>query len=162
MAKTRVPGWVALRCLIAASWYEGSDAGWVKPLAMKSPAKIEGLFATTSPATRRAVTSPTTWTRDHRADSPLPSNMKRAKRTSGVARSVERSARPAVVSVMNDFSTLPTAVGLENGKGPTERISPTKSSTRKKARSRQRTKAADTRARTGTAYDVASNQISWV
>ena len=102
------------------------------------------------------------WKRDHRADSPLPSSMKSASRTRGVARSVERSASPAVVSVMNDLSQPPTVVGFENGKGPTERISPTKSSTRKKARSRQRTNAAATRARTGTAYEVASSQMSWV
>ena len=79
-----------------------------------------------------------------------------------MARSVERSASPAVVSVMNDLSALPMVVGSPKGKGPTERISPTNSSTRKKARSRQRTKAAATKARTGTAYDVASNQRSWV
>ena len=79
-----------------------------------------------------------------------------------MARSVERSARPAVVSVMNDLSTPPMAVGWENGKGPTESTRPTKSSRRKKARSRQRTNAAATRASTGTAYDVASSQMSWV
>jgi hypothetical protein len=63
---------------------------------------------------------------------------------------------------MKALRTPPITVGLEKGKGPTERISPTNSSTRKKARSRQRTNAAATRARTGTAYDVASSQISWV
>ena len=68
-----------------------------------------------------------------------------------MALSVERSARPAVVSVMKDLSQPPTSVGLENGKGPTERISPTNSSTRKKARSRQRDEPAATRERTGTA-----------
>ncbi len=77
--------------------------------------------------------------------------MQSASRTTGVARSVERSARPAVVSVMKDLSQPPTSVGLENGNGPTERISPTNSSTRKKARSRQRTNAAATSERTGTA-----------
>ena len=35
-----------------------------------------------------------------------------------MARSVERRASPAVVSVMKDFSQPPTSVGLENGKGP--------------------------------------------
>jgi hypothetical protein len=63
---------------------------------------------------------------------------------------------------MKDLRTPPMAVGWENGNGPTERISPTKSSTRKKARSRQRTNAAATRDRTGTAYDVANSQMSWV
>ena len=94
--------------------------------------------------------------------SPLPSSMKSASSTTGVARSVERNARPAVVLVMNDLRAPPTAVGCENGKGPTERIRPTKSITRKKARSRQRTKADATSASTGTAYDVASSQMSWV
>ena len=63
--------------------------------------------------------------------SPLPSSMKRARSTSGVARSVERRARPAVVSVMNDLSHPPTRVGSSKGKGPTERTRPTKSSRRK-------------------------------
>ena len=147
---------------MAASWYEGSAAGCVKLLAMVSPRNSDGLLATTSPATRMAVTRPATWKRDHRAERPLPSSMKSASSTSGVARSVERSARPAVVSVMNALRTPPTAVGFENGKGPTERISPTKSRSRKKARSRQRTNAAATRARTGTAYEVARSQMSWV
>ncbi len=98
-----------------------------------------------------AVTSPAMWKRDHSAVSPLPSSMNRASRTRGVARSVERSARPAVVFVMNDLRTPPISVGWENGKGPTESTSPTKRSSRKKARSRQRTNADATRAITGTA-----------
>src|SRR3984957_15196397 len=161
MAKARVPGWVALRCLMAASWYEGSDAGWGKLLAIVSPRKRDGLLATTRPATRMAVMRPAMWKRDHSAVSPLPRSMKSASRTSGVARSVERSARPAVVFVMNDLRTPPTAVGWENGKGPTERINPTKRSRRKKARSRQRTNAEATRASTGTANEVARREMSW-
>ena len=141
----------------------GATAGWVKLLAMVSPRKSEGLLATTSPATRSAVTRPTTWKRDHRAVSPLPSSMKSASRTTGVARSVERSARPAVVSVMNDLS----AAADEGRVGERERArprgsGPTKSSTRKKARSRQRTNAAATSDSTGTAKEVASSQMSWV
>ncbi len=42
----------------------------------------------------------------------LPSSMARPKSTSGVARSVERMASPAVVSVMKALSTPPTGVGL--------------------------------------------------
>ncbi len=89
--------------------------------------------------------------RDHSAVRPLASNMKSASSTSGVARSVERSARPAVVSVMKDLSSRPITVGWVKGNGPTESTRPTKRSRRKKARSRQRTNAAATSATTGTA-----------
>ena len=94
---------------------------------------------------------PTTESRDHRAVSPLPRSMKSASSTSGVARSVERSARPAVVLVMNDLSSPPMTVGLEKGNGPTESTRPTNRRIRKYARSRQRTNAAATSAATGNA-----------
>ena len=85
---------------------------------MVSPRKREGLLATTRPATRMAVTSPAMWKRDHSAVSPLPSSMKRASRTSGVARSVERSARPAVVFVMNDLRAPPISRRVGEREGP--------------------------------------------
>ena len=111
MAKTLVPGWVAFRCLIAASWYEGSDAGWVKLLAIVWPSKSDGLLATMSAPTTSAVTTPTRLRRRHNAVTALARSMARASRTTGVARSVERRARPAVVSVMKDFSQPPSRVG---------------------------------------------------
>ena len=85
---------------------------------MVSPRKIEGLLATTRPATRTAVTMPTTERRDHSAVSPLASSMKSASSTSGVARSVERRARPAVVSVMNDLSWRADDGRVGEGEGP--------------------------------------------
>ena len=39
--------------------------------------------------------------------------MNKASRINGVARSVERSAKPAVVEVMNDLSQPPMRVGSE-------------------------------------------------
>ena len=76
-----------------------------------SPLKTAGLLAITRPATTTAVTTPVTGSRRQRAETPLPSSMAMPRSTSGVARSVERMARPAVVSVMKRLSTPPTGVG---------------------------------------------------
>ena len=85
----------------------------MKLLAIVSPLNKEGMLAMTRPATHSAVAIPTKDSRSHSAVSADPSNMNSASRIRGVARSVERSAKPAVVSVMNDLSQLPMRVGFE-------------------------------------------------
>ncbi len=94
---------------------------------------------------------PTMESRRHSALSALPRSMASARSTTGVARSVERRANPAVVFVMKSLRTPPIRVGSLYGKGPTDSTMPRKRRTRKKERSRQRTNAAETSASTGMA-----------
>ena len=117
----------------------------MKPLAMKSPRKSEGLLATTSPATRIG--------RDEAGDGDArPQGREAAAQQheegqqderSGPVGRAQRQSRRRVRHERLEHACRWT-VGSENGKGPTERTRPTKSSTRKKARSRQRTNAAAT------------------
>ena len=84
--------------------------------------------------------------------------MARPSRTSGVARSVERRARPAVVSVMKDLRQPPITVGSEKGNGPTERTRPTKIKHDEVGPLAPAHEAAATSEKTGTAYEVAKSQ----
>jgi len=84
---------------MAASWVRGERRRLGELLAMVSPRKADGLLATTSPATTSAVMRPPMWNRDQRAESPLPRSMKRASRTTGVARVRRAQRQSAVVSV---------------------------------------------------------------
>ncbi len=63
-------------------------------------------------ATAKApMTRPVRRTRNVRALTPAPRNMARLRMMTGEARSVDRMARPAVVSTMIAFSTDPTVEG---------------------------------------------------
>ena len=93
---------------------------------------------------------------------PAPSRTARASSTSGAARSVERRARPAVVSDMKALSSDPTPVGLKYGKGPTASTTPTTSNTMKYERCLQRTAAAPAKASVGTRKEKPISHSCWV
>ena len=100
-------------------------AGWVKPSAMIWPVH-SGTEAPATAATAKApMTSPRPGPGGEGAD-PGPEEHGQARRTiSGEARSVERMARPAVVSTMKFLMTEPTLEGSLYGLGPTASTMPT-------------------------------------
>ena len=86
-------------------------AGWVNPSAMMAPVHSGAEAAATTPAPKASRTSPLRRNRRATAETPAPRNTASPSRTSGVARSVDRMARPAVVSVMIVRSSQPKPDG---------------------------------------------------
>lgn len=137
-------------------------AGWVRPWTTVSPVHPGDHATATAAAPMPAATRPARGWRVWSAVIPAPSSTARESSTSGAARSVDRRARPAVVSDMKALSSDPTPVGWKYGKGPTASTMPTTSRTRKNERWRQRTTVAAAKARVGTRNENPMSHSSWV
>ena len=83
----------------------------MKPLAMMAPVHSGTVAPATAPSANTPITSPVLRTRAATALTPAPRNMASPRMTRGEARSVERRARPAVVSTRKDLMADPTVEG---------------------------------------------------
>ena len=115
MPRTLVPAPSWFRAFAAARVDPGRLAGCVYLSATVEPLKAGGFAAATKATDRAAAPSAKRRDRWPSAVTPAPSNMAMPRMRSGVARSVERSARPAEVSVMKAFRPWPNQVGSVNG-----------------------------------------------
>src|SRR5579863_3944707 len=126
--RTRVraaPGCASRNCA-ALLQYEGTCSGRDRLAVTNCPVHRAGRSAPTRPAAATAATVPTILHRRATAATPAPRRTATPRTTSGVARLVLRSARPAVEFAELALTTRPNGEGSDKGWAPTARIVPTR------------------------------------
>src|ERR1700728_2806417 len=113
---------------MASVRYVGRGDGWVKLSATVLPLNTAGLATNTSVRASTDAPSPASWIRRATAVTPAPRSIAVPSKSRGDALSVDRMARPAVVSVMIHLRNAPIGDGSVNGLAPTESTIPTTTS----------------------------------